>query len=57
MTQGELFIFSQLPGVPRKYRGLINNRIKGFCLILRIFFILDKAYFNLDFEIKIVEIH
>ena len=31
-------------------------RTKVFCLILRISFILDKAYANLDFEIKIVEI-
>ena len=45
-----------LPGVPKKYRRLINNRTKVFCLIFRISSILNKTYPYLDFEIKIVEI-
>ena len=38
----------------RKHWHLINNRKKTFCSIFRI---LDKAYLELDFEIKIIEIH
>ena len=36
VNQGELFTLSLLPGVPEKYRLLINNRTKVFCLSLRI---------------------
>ena len=53
---GELFVLSLLPGAPKKCRRLINNRTKVVCLFLRISLILDNAYFNLAFEIKIVEI-
>ena len=45
-----------MPGVPKKNRRLINIRTNVYCLIVRIFPILDKTYTNLDFEIKIVEI-
>ena len=41
---------------PKKYRCLINNRTKVFRRIFWIFSDLDKAYPNLDFEIKMVEI-
>ena len=53
VKQGEFLILSLLPGVPKKYRRLINNRTKVFCLILRISFILDKACLNLNFWIGI----
>ena len=45
-----------LPGVPKKYRRLSKNRTKAFCLIFRLSLLLDKAYPNLDFDIKIVKI-
>ena len=45
-----------IPDVPKKYRRLISNRTKVFCLIFRISFIVTVAYLNLDFEIKSVEI-
>ena len=60
------FITSYLPGVPKKkYWRLINNRTKDFLFDFHIFvssfiflflFVLNKAYLNLDFETKIVEI-
>ena len=47
----------QVPGVLKKYWHLINNQIKVFYLISKMFSILSKSYANLDFETKIVEIH
>ena len=47
---------SRVLGIPKKYRRLINNTTNVFSLISRISFILDKAYPNLDFEIKVDEI-
>ena len=44
-----------LPGVPKKYRRLINSGTKVFCSNFRISSILNTTYPNLGFEIKIVE--
>ena len=41
----------------KMYQHSINNRTMGFLFNFQNFFILDKAYPNLDFEINIVEIH
>ena len=49
-------VFSIIHGVPKQYWHMINSRAKIFCLVVIIFLILGKAYLNLDFEIKIVEI-
>ena len=40
----------------KKALPLMNSRTKGFCLIFRLSFVLDKVYPNLNFEIKIMEI-
>ena len=45
-----------LPGVPKKYRQLINNRAKVFCSIVISFSVLNKPYPELNFEDKIVHI-
>ena len=45
-----------LLGVLKKYRRLINNRTKGFCLIFIVFRVWNKMYRNLDFEMKTVKI-
>ena len=64
-TQTERFLESSckhckaamlVPGVPKRVLRLINNRTKGFCLIFKISFVLDKVCPKLDFEIKIVEV-
>ena len=41
-------------GVPIEYCCLIINRAKVFCLIFS-YYIFDRTYPNLDFEIKIIE--
>ena len=51
-----LFPVSFIPGVPKKCQHLINNKTKAFCLISKLFYILNEAYLNLDFEAKTVEI-
>ena len=40
-----------------RYRRLTNNRTKVFCLIVIFFSVLNRAYPNLDFKTKIVQIH
>ena len=52
---GSIWSLSWCPS--KKYQCLISNRTKAFCSIFRISSILDEAYLQLDFEIKIVEIH
>ena len=48
---------SACTGCPTKgYDCLINNGTRVFCLIFKCFSILNKAYSNLDFETKTVEI-
>ena len=41
-----------IPGVPKKYRCLINNRTKAFCLIPKISFCLNKTQIKSHFETK-----
>ena len=43
-------------GCPKKEPHLINNRTKLLCSLFKFFSILNKAYPNLDFETRIVEI-
>ena len=38
------------------YRRSINNRVKAFYLIFKIFFVLNEAWTDLDFEFTAVKI-
>ena len=51
---GIIFSCKCTAGCPKKYRCLINNGTKAFCLIFKLPSILVEAYPNLDFESKIV---
>ena len=39
-----------VPGVPKKFKYLIDHRTKGFCLINKFSFGFNRGHSNLDFD-------